>query len=82
MASPLKFNHSLRMLCLSNNSIGDLGAMAFSQALINNQHIKELLMLFDNEIGDEGAARLAKTLESNLPINNLYLYLEIRSALM
>ena len=56
----LKDVSSLTRLDLSNNSIGDDGAIALAEMLKVNKSLEWLLLLSNNSIGDDGAIALAK----------------------
>jgi Leucine-rich repeat (LRR) protein len=62
--------HSLRVLVLDNNGIGDAGAIALSTALRENSGLQEL-QLATNDITDVGATALATALLSNVTLQKL-----------
>jgi hypothetical protein len=55
---------SLKTLCLSYNSIGDDGAIAFAEAISRNRVLKKLTMK-SNSIGNPGLRALADGLAAN-----------------
>ena len=62
----------VREISIQCNSIGDSGAIAFADALVNCSSLRRL-DLQGNNLGDEGAVAIAKATES-LPSLDLYLH--------
>ena len=62
MAEAIASNNALRSLSLSDNYIGEKGALALAEALGRNTSIVELT-LKGNELGDAGAKALCEALQ-------------------
>lgn len=60
-------------LDIGNNPIGDVGAIAFSNILKNNNNLVQL-NLSGNEISDDGAAAIAQSLTDNSKLTHMGLY--------
>jgi len=68
----LKLNSILKMLTLSNNQIGDEGAIALGEGLKVNTSLLALA-LHNNHIGDKGAIALNKNVLVNSTLKTLSL---------
>jgi Ran GTPase-activating protein (RanGAP) involved in mRNA processing and transport len=60
----LTYNTSLRLLNLSQNNIGELGARAIKHYLRSNSNLRILYMRW-NSLGVKGSKRIAKALTTN-----------------
>jgi hypothetical protein len=68
----LRVNSTLQDIDLTDNSIGDEGALAIAEMLRVNSTLQEM-NLQDNGIGDDGAIAIAAALEFNYSQQDIYL---------
>jgi len=73
LAEGLFNNTSLKILDLSYNKIGDIGALHLANSLLTNTSLQSLLLGY-TRIGDIGAEYLANALSHNTSLKQLYLY--------
>jgi hypothetical protein len=62
---------TLRMLDLSENRLGNAGAVAWARELMGNQNIRVLQLQECDMVGSEGAAAVGRLLESNTTIEEI-----------